>query len=285
MKTILVPTDFSANADNALNYAIELAKIENAKLILLHAFETNYESGAVSYNLIAEEKASLEIQSNKRLQTIGYKIELSSKLKYECISVEGFVIDVILNLIEEQEIDLVVMGTKGASGLSGVIFGSNTTKVIEKAKCPVIAVPEGAIYMGFGKITYATDYHENDIQCLKKVIEIAEPLNAQVNILHISINPHSEEIERETMKTFMDEINHKITYSNLSFQLINGASINASLEEYLESNATSLMVMSTHRRDFFDKIFGSSITKHIAYKIKTPLMVFHYNAKREIKVF
>lgn len=285
MKTILVPTDFSANADNALNFAIELAKNENAKLVLLNVFETNYESGAVSYNMIAEERANLEAKSQKKLQTLGYKVELVGKIKYECVSVEGFTVDVILGITDEKEIDLIIMGTKGATGFSGVIFGSITAKIIEKAKCPVIAIPEGAVYNGIKKITYATDYHHSDIPGLKKVVEIAEPFKAQVNVLHISINPFPSKNEKDIMKTFMEEVNGMITYNNLSFQLLSGKNIESALEEYLADNSTSLIVMSTHHRDIFDKIFGKSITKHMAYHTGIPLMALHYNAKTSVTLY
>ncbi|MEI8137727.1 MAG: universal stress protein [Bacteroidota bacterium] len=285
MKNILVPTDFSKNADNALYYAIELAKKENAKLILLHAYNIKYESGAVPYSLIAEETAGLKKESNKQLKESCLKITHAGKIKYESLSIEGFTVDVILNISKEKEIDMVVMGTKGATGFSNVIFGSNTAKIIEKAKCPIIAVPEDASFQSIKKITYATSYNHSDFRALKKIVEIAEPFNAQINVLHISDNIESPEIEKGLMKAFMEEVNHKIQYNNISFQIMRGENIEDALEEYIEEGSTNMLVMSTHHRNFFDKIFGKSVTKHMAYHTKIPLMAFHYNSKTSVKIF
>src|ERR1035437_6280700 len=132
MKTILVPTDFSKNAENALLYAINLAKRMSAKIILLHSFHVDYTSGYVPVDSIEKEIEEAEAKSNAQLKTLYNKVSHHSKLPIECISSQNLVVDAILTIIDEKNIDLVVMGTQGANGKLGrQIFGTNSSKVIE----------------------------------------------------------------------------------------------------------------------------------------------------------
>jgi len=285
MKTILVPTDFSKNASYALNYAIELAKQENAKLILLHAYHIDYTNSYVPANLIEKEIQEAEQKSNAHLKTLTTKVTHAGNIKCEYISTQDFAVDAILSTIKEKNIDLVVMGTKGASGLTEVIFGSNTAKVIEKATCPVIAVPENALFKTIKKITYASDYHNSDMEALKKVLELAKPFKAQLNVLHITEKKHLTGDEKQKMQKFMDEVQKKIKYNNLSFQVLHGEDIEQKLEEYLEDESTDLLVMSTHHRNLLDKLFNTSITKKLAFHTKVPLMAFHYKKKESLIIY
>ncbi len=285
MKTILVPTDFSKNASHALNYAIELAKHENAKLILLHAFHIDYANSYVPVNLIEKEMQEVEQKSDTQLKSLYTKVAHAGNIKCEYISRQDLAVDAILTLIKEKNVDLVVMGTKGASGLAEVIFGSNTARVIEKAACPVIAVPEEASFKTIKKITYATDYHNSDIEAMARVLDLAKPFNAQINVLHITDEAHLTDSEKQKMQKFRDELQKNIEYNNLSFQILHGENIEQKLEEYLEDDTTDLLVMSTHHRNLFDKLFNTSITKKLAFHTKVPLMAFHYKKKESITIF
>lgn len=276
MRNILVPTDFSKTAEDALIFASGLAKNEDAKLILLHIYDINYTSGYVSVNILTEELAELEEQSQEKLRSLNIIIANSGQIEHESISVKGDAIDGILKTIYEKDIDLIVMGTKGASGFTGAIFGSNTAEIIEKATCPVIAVPEGGSYTGIKKITYATSYLKSDIEGLKKVVEIASPLNAQINILHISGYEESPQADMAAMEKFKETVKSNIDFNNITFQTINGPDVEKALEDYINTNSTDMLVMSTHYRNFFDKIFDKSITKHVAHHTTIPLMTLHH---------
>jgi len=94
-------------------------------------------------------------------------------------------VDFILETIDKKKPDLVVMGTTGASGLKEMIIGSNTSTIVEKAKCPVIAVPEKKIFSAIKSITYATNYNLTDIYALEKLVEIAKLFHAKITLLHV----------------------------------------------------------------------------------------------------
>ncbi len=282
MKTILVPTDFSENAVNALYYAIEMAKAEKAKLILLHVYHMDYANQQLQANPKKDEITEAEKRSDKQLKGLFTKVAHAGKVKCEMVSKLDLAVDGILATAEEKNVDLIIMGTKGASGLGKFLFGSNTASVIEKASCPVIAVPEGATYQSLKKITYATDYHASDLSVIKQLAEMADPLKAQITILHIYEKDEAK--AKEEMTRFELEIGKKINYENISYQVISGSNTEEALEKYLKSEATDLLVLCTHKRDSLDKLFGSSITKKLAYQTKVPLMAFHYKNKESIMI-
>lgn len=276
MKTILVPTDFSKNTENALLYAVDIAKREKASLLLLHACQTNYTSTDIPYFEIGDEISKTKKDADKHLHALAKKHIEDKNVPFEIMNVDEYPVEAVLRVVTEKEVDLIVMGTKGASGVLGAIFGSNTAKVIEKVKCPVLAIPEAAGFHPIKKITYATSYIKSDFECLRKVIEIAEPFKAHLNIVHISDRRNSHEQENSKMEEFISEVKIKAPYWNLTFEVIFDEETEQALQNYIDKHEAGLLVMSTHHRDFFDKIFGKSYTQQMAYHTKVPLLVFHH---------
>jgi nucleotide-binding universal stress UspA family protein len=283
MKTILVPTDFSETANNALNYAIELAKKENSKLILLHIFHIEPTVSYIDIPLPDSDTNSLEEKWLNKLRTLETKVKhASDKLQTELVARLDLAVDGIVKEAEEKNVDLIVMGTTGVSGLKEIFLGSNAARVIERAHCPVIAVPAEASYQHLKKITYASNYREIDIEAIQKLIEIAEPFHAQVNVLHIYEDEEAK--AREEMQRFIREADQKIVYTNISYELLGGEDVERKLEEYLKSQAADLLVLSTHQRDLRDKLFGRSIAQKLVYHSTVPVMAFHYKKKEPVMI-
>ena len=283
MKTILVPTDFSKNAENAIDFAIAFAKKEDAKLILLHAYHYTYPISDFPVEIIAEEISAVQKNSEENLKKLCLDIMQNKKVRCERICKEGLATDVILEVSNKIHPDFIVMGTKGASGMKEVFFGSNTAIVIEKSQYPVIAVPDGTLFHGIKKITYATNYYESDMDAIKKLSEIAEPFKAVINVLHIADGEFIPEGENELLKQFVSRVSKKVDYNNFSFQVIIGEDIEKELGNYLKNDSTDLFSMSTLHRTLWKKLFGKSITKRVAYHTHIPLLAFHH--KKESPVF
>jgi nucleotide-binding universal stress UspA family protein len=283
MKTILVPTDFSKNAENAIDFAVAFAQKENSMLILLHAYHITYPVSDFPGEIIAEEISETKRVADEKLKKLCLEIMQTEKVKCERVCKEGLATDVILEASEKMHPDFIVMGTKGASGIKEVLWGSNTAKVIEKTQHPVIAVPDGAVFDGIKKITYATNYYASDIDAIKILSEIAEPFKAIINILHISDGEYIPENENELLKQFVSKVSKKVDYNNFSFQLILGQDVEKELSNYLKEDSTDLLSMSTLHRNLWEKLFGKSITKKLAYHTNVPLLAFHH--KKEAIVF
>lgn len=283
MKSILVPTDFSETAANALNYAIELAKKEQARLILLHVYHIEPAMSYIDMPVPDAEMETLEEKWLNKLRTLQTKVaHASAGLKTELVARLDLAVDGIVKEAEERNADLIVMGSTGVSGLKEIFLGSNAARVIERAHCPVIAVPAEASYQHLKKIAYACNYRDIDIEAIQKLIEIAQPFQAQINVLHIYEDEEAK--AREDMRKFISEADKKILYSNISYELLGGEDVQGKLEEYLKSQATDLLVLSTHQRDLRDKLFGRSIAQKLVYHTKVPVMAFHYKKKEQIMI-
>lgn len=276
MATILVPTDFSKNADNALKYAINLAKKKKAKIILLHSFQSTYVTPEVPAEYVLEQLEAEEEASIKQLKAIAEKVTKAGKIKCSYISKQGFAVDVIIDTVKNKKIDLVVMGTKGAGGLKETFIGSNTAVVIEKSPVPVIAVPEKASFENIKNILYATDYRITDVFALKNLAKIAKMFNAKIEVVHISDGEYVKQGEQELLNEFIKKTGSKIKYKKVTYHLLYGGSVEKKLQEYVKKRSINLLAMSTHPRNFIDKLFGKSVTKKMVYHTNVPLMAFHY---------
>jgi len=286
MKTIIVPTDFSQNSINALAFAKELALESKAKIILSHAYSVIYGNLDAPYYIIAEEMEDAKKDSDSQLKELAEKVFKASQPEFDIVSIENSAVDGVLQLIKERNADLVVMGTEGAHGLEGFIFGSNATKVIENAQCPVIAIPEGALFENLRHITFATDYHAGDLTALKNLVEIVRPFNFQILVLHISALDNVNALDVERMQEFREQVKHMISYPNLTCEVMYGQkNVEAALEKHVSETRCGLLVMTTHdRHNIYEKLFSRSKTKQLANHLKVPLMAYHPLNTEEMKI-
>jgi nucleotide-binding universal stress UspA family protein len=275
MKTILVPTDFSKNAEHAMQYAVMLAKKIKANLLLLHAYHISFGALEVPASFLMEEMAAVEKIAGERLKKMCDEIFKKTRVKCTALNVQGLAVDEIISAAKDYKVNMVVMGTKGASGIKEMLVGSNTSRVMSNAACPVIAVPERSDVAPIKKITYATNYDSGDIASLKNLVEIAKPFKAQVNVLHVDDGEYTSADEKEYMENFIKRTNKKITYNNLSYEMLKGKQIEKKLEQYIKQKGADLMVTSTHHRSLLDKLFSKSITKKLAFHTSVPLMTYH----------
>jgi nucleotide-binding universal stress UspA family protein len=186
-------------------------------------------------------------------------------------------LDVIVEYVKNNYFDYIIMGMKGAGKHEDGIFGSVTTRLMAKTYTPVIAIPENAHFPeNFRKITFATNYVITDVDAIAKLSYLASVFNAQINVLHVSDDTISAEKQAKLMEEFMKKVNAETDYSNLSFQIMSGENPGKSLEEYINEHNSDMIVMSTHLRNAFERIFGGSYTKRIAKKTSVPLIVFHH---------
>lgn len=284
MKTILVPMDGSACAENAFLFAILLAQKLPAKILLVNAFVIPATAGEVPFEIIEAEISRRKKDAEQLLKTQAIKAS-NGGVPFECVALEGAPAKVITDVAKSHRADYIVMGTTG-EGLTVAIFGGTATRVIEKASCPVMALPPGSSFRGpLKKITYATDYHDSDPEAIAQLVELARLWNAQMNILHVDDEGMAAEQEVAMMDGFRKKILQKADYNNLSFQILYGDDVAARLETYVEEKNTDLLVMSTHRRGFFERLFKRSITRSMAVDGAVPLMAFHYNSQSAVKLY
>lgn len=274
MKTLLVPTDFSSNAANALNYAIEFAKAGNYKIILLHAFRNEIivqdaplEHGGKLFN-------HNEVAAQKRLAYLSKNVIAAANITFEIINQQGFLYDVIKQVLKRKRVQWVVMGTSGAMGLKEVFIGSTTEKIISNVSTPVVVVPENVKFTGIRKIVYATDFKNGDITSLRKIVAFAELNSAEINVVLVSNLLYAREDEGMKLVEFSKKILAKLDYKKLSFHILYSFEVPEKLEDYLTSENGDILAVSTHHKFFMQRITEISYSQKLLHRAKVPMLVF-----------
>ena len=184
------------------------------------------------------------------------------------------VIKGIFSSAAEWHADLILVGMKGGSGLREVIVGSTTKQLIEKAPCPVLAIPTKVGYRQIETIVYATDFEEEDIRTINQLVEIAEPLQAKIHITHISTQ---DEYKGDMqMEWFKDALKEKVSYKNMIFKLVLSDDIFNALRIYLGDVGADLVVMlEREKKGFTKKMFHKDLVKKMESYGKIPLLSFN----------
>lgn len=265
MKRILVPTDFSPIADNAMLHAIEIAEHFSSELFLYHVYYIN----KVDYNL----------DYPKEQQPYKKQVELSmnrTRLKFiEKITQKGLTLhtkveeDSILSLFErkvnEYGIDLIVMGSKGASGIEKIIFGSIAATALKMAKIPVLVVPPKIIPRPLKHIILAMDYRPVSQSALTPLQKLALKFGAKVTIL--SIDTKSNKDHSHIKHLSIDGVD--TTYRKIAID----KSINQSIDTFIQKESCDLLCMVRREKGFFERLIKKSITESQVYNNRVPLLV------------
>ncbi len=273
MKTILVPTDFSKTAQNAINYAVEIAKLTKAKLVLFHAFHVPVIPSEVPIMLPTDE---IEKDCIKGLNEIAKKIHLKHRknLAIECVCKYGFAVDEIDQFAKVKKVDLIVMGMQGSGYLSEKLIGSITTAMIRKSKCPIMAIEKSVKFRSIKKIVLANDYKEiRDKKILKPLKEFVELFNSHLYILNVV--PELEVIP--TAKEAAEGIKLEGSLKNIdhSFHSIWNEDITNGVNDFISKKKIDMVVMIPRKHKIFETIFNEPHAKRMAFHTSVPLLTLH----------
>jgi nucleotide-binding universal stress UspA family protein len=275
MKTILVPTDFSKNADNACRYAIEIARETKAKIILMHTFETPVLYTNVPLMTMQLDYTVLYNSALAELKKYHNKISKATRgIHIELILQQGLASARIVEIALEKKADLVVMGTTGKGAMERMMMGSNATRIIREAPCMVMAIPPRAKYEGLKKLVYATDLLNDNLEHTKTLIPFAKMFNSEILFLNINTQLLSAN-EDDNLKTTTKKIKAHIKYPKTSGFVCNDANITTGIHYFLKKHKADCLVMYTHHRNILQSIFKPSVTKEIAFQTSVPLLVIH----------
>tara|TARA_R110000868_G_scaffold60723_2_gene185071 strand:- start:773 stop:1612 length:840 start_codon:yes stop_codon:yes gene_type:complete len=278
VKRILIPTDFSKNALNAARYALDLYAKLNCDFYFLNVFQLDKytkntiilpEPGSAVYDLAAKE-------SKDEFVKLLNMLELhhdNAKHNYHTISSFSFLTEAIKEIIDKKNIDLVVMGTKGATDAKEVIFGSNTVKAMEKIRtCPVLAVPENNRFSPLKEIVFPTNYKNTfKRKEMSYLIEIAKMHNASIEVLHITKEKKLSS-KQEDNKQYLDEILDTIDHS---FHTLSETDISEGITAFVESRGSDMIAFINSRHFFFGSVFFNPLVKEIGYNPITPILALH----------
>lgn len=276
MKTILYATDYSLQAVAALRLAHLMAKKFNCKLIVMHVFDIPLTLSTVSVSHIQKEKRLLS-ENHLKLREF-YTRHLGDSWEdsnIDFIVEENVsVVDAIMEKATEFDVELIVLGTKGASAIKEFLLGSTTTGLIKKAPCSVLSVPEMSKLETFKTMVYATDFEQADIFAINKLVKIANIFNAEIRIVHISSK--EEYAGDQQMEWFKDMLLQKVQYGKITFDLIFSDQIFEELNRYLDKSEANLFAM-LERKDnsFVQRYLQKDLVKKMVSTITIPLLSFN----------
>lgn len=270
---ILIPTDFSANAGHALKYASLLGKAMNANLILLHVYTPPITRGNITYPLITEEIGRMMSEATEKLHRIASALSEDYGISCEHRVRMGSPVGEIVSEADNSQVDLIVMGTLGASGFAKIVFGSNTASVMEKVTCPVLAVPANSVLALPHKIVFATDYEDNDMQTVKDLIKITQRLKAEFIFLHVSKD--NLKSDHDLIEDFSKAAAKEVNIEQPFYYVMHHESTQKGIDHFVDSIGADLIALSMRKRTIFEKLFDPSLSKRMAYQARLPLLVFH----------
>lgn len=270
MKTILVPTDFSDGANNACNYAIELARKTKAKLILFHVFQIPVPVNEVPVVIVSVD--DLRKESLERLKQYESEIKCNNAkdIEIESIVSAGFAIDETITITKDYKIDLVVMGIVGGSQLNEIL-GSTTTGVVRKTDIPVLIVPDKAKFRKVDKIAFAFDYSQiSDKAVLSMLLEFAKLFYSKVLVVNVikkeEISTMEKAVSGIQLESYLKDVNHTLHFP-IHSDVIEG------INEFINDTDSGMIAMIPHKHNIFHRIFNKSNTKKMAFHTNTPLLI------------
>ncbi|MEM7574964.1 MAG: universal stress protein [Bacteroidota bacterium] len=275
MKTILFPTDFSDAANHAFVYALQLAYALEAKIVTIHAYELPDLRRANLSRMLAEVYESIKLEefedyrdSIPVLHKIAEEQGMTS-VEVQHVLQEGNPTRAIFKQAHKEEADLIVLGTTGATGLKEVFLGSVAGEVMEKAPCPVLAVPQSAVFDGnLDKLAFATDYNREDPKAIRWFADLAKVIGAKIEVVHIDLGP------ADTLNTKMTELASKVADQEdfINFSVVGGFIFEEALTNYLGAEKIDILATLIHKRNMIQEFFSYSLTKKLAYHLTTPIL-------------
>lgn len=274
MRKILIPTDFSNNAMNAIKYALELFKYEKSEFYIMHAYQDDIYADEALLTRETLEAATKIVadRSQNQLESILReinKISPNPRHTYKVVSANNLLLEESDKIVDDENIDIIVMGTRGKTNDEKLTFGSHTLQVLRYVQCPVLAIPKNYRYTKPKHILFPTNYMiPYKRRELKLVCEMAAPYRAKIDLLYISKSSKLS-MRQEDNKDFMKA---ELCKNEINFKTINGKNIVKSINKYIADNPIDMLVMVNTRHSFFENLLFQSTIDKLGLNLDIPLL-------------
>ena len=271
MKNILFPTDFSFNSDQAFPYALDIAYLLGAELVIFNSYRLPHSKSNVMTSLLDRMKED----SNNDLERL--KKEALAKEKYKTLKItitsrSGNFISLIPNVADEFKSDLIVMGTKGANSLKEIFIGTNTLEVIQSTKIPILTVPEKAKNNKVDKIAMAVDLKKiKDPEQLRPLLEMAKICRASIEFVHV-MHPDDQDSTKDRFNQIMF-LEKFASQASSNIHIITDTDIIEGLSRYVATEKPDMLAMLSRKHTLFDRLFSESLTNKLSFRSEIPLLV------------
>lgn len=286
---VLVPVDFSDYSYNACVFAISLAKTIGAEVDLMHTYfspliNTLPYTETFSYDLNVdktlkqiEEKAKKDMDKlNARLRKKMAEGKLAT-VKTKTLLNEGVPEEEILGYAKKYQPRIIIMGTRGKNRKNDDLIGSVTAEVIERARVPVLAIPEDTPFSHIDHIkslAYITSFADNDLEAIDKLMDIIGKNDIKLHCVHLG--HEGEDPWDEVKLTGLEEyLNKKYKGKEISCGLMEGDDLLVSLDKLIREKNIDIITLITKRRNIIARMFNPSMARRMIFHTDTPLLVFH----------
>jgi nucleotide-binding universal stress UspA family protein len=270
MKAILVPTDFSPNANTAVAYAAHLAAQTKSKIILFHSVPVQVAVAEVPAWYEPEQGLMEYFEYKLAKEAEQLRLENDNRFEVEVLCRKGSLGQNLNDLIQEREADLVVMGFKGASSWLDRLIGTVTSTFIKETLCPVLIVPGQLTPALPRSVAYAADFEHQEQVFLTQLLEVTTPLQAQVSIVHVQNRPEADLAAEERA---LDDINRAFPGNAFAFAEVRQQDVAAGLEAFVTENRMDVLALALRDRGFLEDLFHTSVTDRLANHPAVPLLV------------
>lgn len=277
-KQILIPTDFSGNAFNAIEYAFELYKDDVCDFYIVHSY---YLVGYSKNNMLIPEpdKEQYEIvkeKAAKNIQLLENKVRAGYNNPHHniiFISEFGSLLEVIQGEIEKHAIDLVIMGTRGKTESSDIAYGRNSVVVMEKIRsCPVMSVPANVLIKQPKEIVFAASYKwEYRPKEMQAFVALCLQINASVRVLHVGNEKDLSGKQKEN-KTKLEEF---LSPLDFSFHWNEKEEVREALLKFIDTRNSDMIVFVNRKHWFFGGVFSNPLVKNLGVHSTVPILALH----------
>jgi len=278
MKKILVPTDFSDQSKIALDFAAELAKKAKAVIKLIHVFEypvaTTYAAMDVGgVDILQGEDLREKMAENKaRLDSLVEEVGAPGILIEKDIKVGNPFVNISSEL-KQEDVDMVVMGTRGTSGIEEVFIGSNTEKVVRHAKCPVISLKERISVDDIKSIVFASNFKDEEPNLVDHLKKLQTLFNADIHFVRVN-TPSNFEPDSNSKKRIKIWLKDK-GFERDTFSIHNDVTEEDGIIHFAEEIGSDMIAMGTHSRSFLGRLLGGSLAEDVVNHARRPIWTYH----------
>lgn len=281
MISILFPTDFSDNSMNAIKYALEFFKYENVKFYLMHAYQREFyeHEDLVSRDVYDDVLERVKSESEERLTDLLKTIKKDSpnpRYRYKTISVYNSLVEAANQIVNEKNIDLIVMGTKGKSDDRKIVFGSHTFQVLKYVQCPVLAIPSNYTNTQPKRMLFPTDYLiPYKRRELKLVCDLAGSYRSVVDVIYVSKSDKLS-IRQEDNQAFIKDT---ICRTEINFYTINEKNVAKVIKDYIKKNNIDMLVMVNTQSSFLENMLFPSTIDKVGLNLDIPLLAMQNSTR------
>ncbi|MBT8307518.1 MAG: universal stress protein [Maribacter sp.] len=277
MTNLLLPTDFSNNAWNAIFTGLKMFETVDCNFILLNTYEPKLANlmGTKSKERLGVIYDSLSENSKLQLEkTLHYLHENHTRdnHKFETVSISNDIEHAIKQMVADRDIDLIVMGTKGATGAKEVFMGSNTVKVIKKVRaCPIIAVPNKYDFKALKTVVFPTDFtHAYSKMELKPLLDLVALWDAEIMILQVAQEYQLNDDQKKNLK----QLTNRVKDVKHSFHKVEmWSNVAEATNKFATDNNVDFIALIHYPHTFMEKLTREPVIRKIGFHAKVPLMI------------